>query len=64
MLNTNPTKEVAEMLDVGTAQVVIKRTGNKDQLGLYVEGELLYVTEDLHTYSSCADALLYYMNSY
>lgn len=64
MFDTLPTEETAKMLEDGKAQVLIKRIGNKDQLGLYIEGELLYKTKDLHTYSSCADALLYYMNSY
>lgn len=64
MLDVIPSEDVARLLEKGKAQVLIKRTGNKDQLGLYVEGELLYRTKNLHTYTLCAEALIVYMNSY
>lgn len=63
-LDYYPTEHTAQLLEDGKAQVLIKRIGNKDRLGLYVEGELLYQTKELHTYSTCAEALLLYMNSY
>ena len=60
------TEENAKLLEEGKAHVHIKRTGNKDQLGLYVEDQLVYKTGGghMHTYSNCASALEYYMNSY
>jgi hypothetical protein len=55
---------IAGMLESGTAWVEIKLTGKGDQLGLYVEDTLVFWTDDLHTYTRCAEALITYMNSY
>lgn len=66
MIRETITKENTELLEAGKARVLIKRTGHKNQLGLYVEDQLVFKTggEYMDTYSACADALLVYMNSY
>ena len=66
MINGIITAENAQLLEDGKARVLIKRTGHKDQLGLYVEDQLVFKTGGYYmdTYSACADALLVYMNSY